>query len=329
MRSETQPSPKATTEYSVVRYGEIEVCWLPELEGGGRGFGQDYLPMVEHLFGHVGRVFELCAGAGCIGFSLLAHGLCDSLALSDINPVAVEAARETVRRNGLDDKVAVHLSDGLAQVPAGESCDLFVANPPFFTDPRVSFLREPWVPAGAGLRSMDPGLKLHRRLYEDLGRFLRPGGSALIQGCSAAQPPQAILPLVEAGGLRHIHTFWQTQTRLPYIYYTWSKRLPASVASDPPVPGEVEVVLREPAREPVRPAADGVHRLVLRNGTGRPLAVDMEMTATSHARPLTEMPSEGEIELPAMALGADRAIVFRDEASGSPLATVEPAAAPR
>jgi hypothetical protein len=47
------------TAYFSVRYGEIDVCWLPELEGGGRTFGQDYLPVVESLFGRVDRVFEL------------------------------------------------------------------------------------------------------------------------------------------------------------------------------------------------------------------------------------------------------------------------------
>lgn len=109
--------------YSTVRYGEIDVCWTPELEGGGMSFGQDYLPVVANLFGHVGRVFEFCAGPGFIGFSLLAHGLCDSLALIDVNPAAVAAARETVRRNGLEDRVTVYLSDGLDGLPADERCD--------------------------------------------------------------------------------------------------------------------------------------------------------------------------------------------------------------
>jgi hypothetical protein len=95
--------------YRRVRYRDIEVVYLPELEGGGIGFGQTFVPIVRELFGKVGRVHEFCAGPGFIGFSLLAHGLCDSLCLSDINPVAVAAARETVRRNRLEDKVSVYL----------------------------------------------------------------------------------------------------------------------------------------------------------------------------------------------------------------------------
>jgi hypothetical protein len=86
--------------YKSVKYHDIETFYRPQLEGGGMGFGQTFVPIVRELFGKVGRVHEFCAGPGFIGFSLLANGLCDSLCLSDINPDAVAAATETVRRNG-------------------------------------------------------------------------------------------------------------------------------------------------------------------------------------------------------------------------------------
>jgi hypothetical protein len=31
-------------------------------------FGQSFLPVIGHLFGRAGRVFELCAGNGCSSF---------------------------------------------------------------------------------------------------------------------------------------------------------------------------------------------------------------------------------------------------------------------
>ncbi len=80
-------------------------------------------------------VCELCSGPGFIGFSLLAHGLRDSLVLTDINPAAVAAAQETVRRNRLEGRVSVYLSDGLDGVPADERWDLVVSNPPHFPTP--------------------------------------------------------------------------------------------------------------------------------------------------------------------------------------------------
>jgi hypothetical protein len=93
--------------YQTVSYGSLAVCYTPELVGGGERYGQDYRAFVAQHLGPVHRVFEWCAGPGFIGFSLLAHGLCRSLCLADINPAAVAACRETVRRNGLADQVTV------------------------------------------------------------------------------------------------------------------------------------------------------------------------------------------------------------------------------
>src|SRR6266705_172000 len=88
--------------YDVVRYGSIDVYYLSRLDGGGLTFGQEFVSVVRERFGRVDRVFEFCSGPGFIGFSLLAHGLCRSLCLSDINPEAVLAGRDTVRRNRLE-----------------------------------------------------------------------------------------------------------------------------------------------------------------------------------------------------------------------------------
>src|SRR6266849_6601347 len=108
------------TNYCTVRYNGINVSYLPHLEGGGMGFGQTYLPVVRALFGKVGRVYEFCAGPGFIGFSLLAHRCCETLCLSDVNPEAVEATKETVRQNKLENRVSVYLSDALDGIPAKE-----------------------------------------------------------------------------------------------------------------------------------------------------------------------------------------------------------------
>ena len=44
-------------------------------------------------------VYEWCAGPAFIGFSLLGHGLAETLCLADINPEAVEACRRTIADN--------------------------------------------------------------------------------------------------------------------------------------------------------------------------------------------------------------------------------------
>src|SRR3981189_3840735 len=103
-------------DYYKVKYGDLSVSSLPLLDGGGMGFGQQYPDVVRtKLGGHVGHVFEYCAGPGFIGFSLLAHGLCDKLTLADINPEAVKAVRATIAENHLEDRAKVYESDCLAQ----------------------------------------------------------------------------------------------------------------------------------------------------------------------------------------------------------------------
>jgi 16S rRNA G1207 methylase RsmC len=116
--------------YSKIRYRDIVVSYQPILDGGGMDFGQEFIWVVEKKFGRVGRLFEFCAGPGFIGFSLLAHGLCDRLTLADINPEAVDACRATVAENGLESRVSVYQSACLDSIPQGEAWDLVVSNPP-------------------------------------------------------------------------------------------------------------------------------------------------------------------------------------------------------
>jgi tRNA1(Val) A37 N6-methylase TrmN6 len=120
----------------------------------------------------VERVHEWCAGAGNIGFALLGPGLCDELSLSDVNPRAIEAMRDTVRRNRLEGRVKVYESDVLKGVPVDERWDLVVGNPPHH---RVGTEAE----YRANIRGNDPGWRLHRQFYATVAQFLKPSGSTL------------------------------------------------------------------------------------------------------------------------------------------------------
>ena len=70
---------------------------------------------------NLGTVFEFCAGPGFIAFALLADGLAHAAVLADVNPIAVECARKTVRENQLSDRVRVHLANGTRGLPASEN----------------------------------------------------------------------------------------------------------------------------------------------------------------------------------------------------------------
>src|SRR5690349_9794644 len=128
-----KPFRRRLRPHSRVRYGDIDVYYKRFLDGGGTGFGQDFLRLFRsRRMPTQARVFEWCAGPGFIGFSLLGFGLCDTLCLADINSDAVRACERTVAYNRLEERVSIYHSDNLDNIPASERWDLVVGNPPHF-----------------------------------------------------------------------------------------------------------------------------------------------------------------------------------------------------
>jgi methylase of polypeptide subunit release factors len=136
------------------------------------------------------RIFEWCAGPGFIGFSLLAHGLAETLCLADINPEAVEACRRTIAQNNLAGQVSVYHSDNLKNLPASEKWDLVVSNPPHFIDD--------WI---GDLRTYDDGWHIHREFFNGVDRFLKPGGVIVLQENNRGSTAETFRPMIEASGL--------------------------------------------------------------------------------------------------------------------------------
>lgn len=264
-----------TATFKIVPYGDIDVCWLPELDGGGMGFGQDFVPIVSGMFGHVDRVCELCAGPGFIGFSLLAHGLCNSLVLVDINPSAVAAAQETIRRNGLEDRVTLYLSDGLKDVSPEERFDLVVSNPPHFVSP---------VGSSPSLLSDDLDWNLHREFYADVARFLTPGGSVLFQENSEGALPEDFLPMIEAGGLETIQTLWYTPNGNATCFYMWIKAKTPGLFADESESAPTLVDLTEPDPGSFKLVGGKARALHLHNQMGR--TVKVRLTDVAGGEPL-------------------------------------------
>lgn len=236
------PGERGLHSYEVETYGPIRVFWTPELNGGGSGYGQQFVPVARLLFGRVGRLFEFCAGPGFIGFAMLAEGLCETLCLADVNPRAVAALRRTVEENELGDRVTVYQSDGLDAIPSTERWDLVVSNPPHFARP-----------AGRGIVSDDPDWALHRRFYAGVGRFLAPAGNVLVQENYVASREDDFLPMIEAGGLVLVDSFMaepEGAGRFNPYYFLRSRRAHRGIVpgSRPPLVLEViagqESVLR-------------------------------------------------------------------------------------
>jgi methylase of polypeptide subunit release factors len=206
-----KPLLRRMRPYSEAAYAGVRVSYKRHLDGGGSTFGQDFVPLLRRRnMPKVQRAFEWCAGPGFIGFSLLAHGLCDTLCLADVNPEAVAACRRTVARNGLESKVAVYQSDNLNDIPASEQWDLVVSNPPHFID------------SGIGqLRYHDPDWRVHRGFFGSIARHLKPGGVVVLQENNAGSTPATFAPMIAAAGLRvvFVRDASPERTRVSRMFY--------------------------------------------------------------------------------------------------------------
>jgi methylase of polypeptide subunit release factors len=192
-----------TTDSGYETFGvkDLRVFYTPALEGGGTGYGQDYVRIVSARFPRQRRIFEWCAGPGFIGFSLIAHGLCDTLCLADVNPRAVAACRRTIEANGLADRVTVYLSDCLDAIPKTERWTLVVGNPPHSGAGRTF----PGLPRPP-LIYRDDGWRIHQRFYGSVGRFLEPDGALLILENGKLSTVETFRGMIGDGGFRIVDT---------------------------------------------------------------------------------------------------------------------------
>jgi hypothetical protein len=184
-------------QYSVVKFDDIAVHFSWDLNGGGFVFAYEFVPVVAQKIGRVHHVFEYCAGPDFIGFALLANNLCHKLTLADVNPKAVEAVRETIRNNQLEDKVTVYQSNCLDQIPASEQWDLVVGYPPWLLSRRNQ----------GDIRLYDRGCLVHEKFYRDIGKHLKPQGSVLFIEGGEYTKPGCFKDMIEHNGLRMIETF--------------------------------------------------------------------------------------------------------------------------
>lgn len=175
-----------------VSFGGIAIRYRAELDGGGTEFGQDFISFF-HARGmpQQERLFEWCCGPAFIGFSLLGNALCRSLCLADINPAAVASCRNTVRVNGLGDRVSVHESDNLKNIPRSEKWDVVVSNPPHFIDQYIG-----------DLRAHDPDWRIHREFFATIGGFLAAGGVVVLQENNRGSTVETFRHMIAQSGLK-------------------------------------------------------------------------------------------------------------------------------
>jgi release factor glutamine methyltransferase len=77
------------------------------------------------------RVVDVGTGSGILALAAARAGATDVVAL-DINPMAVSAATDNSRANGLGDRVTAVCSDLMSALAPDASFDVIISNPPFF-----------------------------------------------------------------------------------------------------------------------------------------------------------------------------------------------------
>ncbi|MBP3981442.1 50S ribosomal protein L3 N(5)-glutamine methyltransferase [Acidovorax sp. JG5] len=112
----------------------------------------------DFLGAHTRRVLDLCTGNGSLAV-LAAMAWPDiEVTGADISPDALAVARINVDRHGLQDRVTLQLSDGLAQLPG--PWDLILCNPPYVNAASMAQLpaeyrAEPTLALAGGADGMD------------------------------------------------------------------------------------------------------------------------------------------------------------------------------
>lgn len=182
----------------------LKVYYQPGMDGGGTWFGQEYVTMVADRYRRrMGVCFEWCAGPGFIGYSLLDHGQCDRLVLADCYQPAVAAAKQTATDpdNRIQDRVKVHQSLTIGDLPETEPFDLVVGNPPHFYHPsdHTTFDR----------LDCDPGWSTHQEFFAHIGDRLTDDGKILLQENWLGSQPDTFRPWIEAAGLQ-ITEWWRS-----------------------------------------------------------------------------------------------------------------------
>jgi ribosomal protein L3 glutamine methyltransferase len=153
------------------------------------------------------RLLDLCCGGGCIGLAVAHYYPNVQVDLLDIDPAALDLARENAEFLGVQDRVNIVKSDIFSAL-GNERYDLILSNPPYVDDEDMAHLpeefhHEPELALGSG----PDGLDLTRKILRHARDYLEDSGLLVVEvgnSWSALEQAYPRLPLTwlefEQGG---------------------------------------------------------------------------------------------------------------------------------
>lgn len=153
-------------------------------------------------------VLDLCTGSGCIGLSLASLVPHARVTLSDASREALEIAKKNMHALGV--KADLRHGDLFAAVGRARF-DLIASNPPYIPRGELAELqKEVQYEPRLALDGGPDGLDFYRRIAEEAGAHLNPGGSIYLE-VGIGQAPAVLellkthLPCLEAGTIRDLN----------------------------------------------------------------------------------------------------------------------------
>jgi release factor glutamine methyltransferase len=148
-------------------------------------------------------VCDLCTGCGCIAIAIAKNCQRAQIVATDISDDALRVAAQNVQKYQLGDRIELLCGDLFEPVTprlAGDKFDLIVCNPPYVSAAEYEALAknvrdyEPKLALFAGA----DGLDICRRVIQESGAFLKPGGVVMLEIGSSQR--QAVKELLEQTG---------------------------------------------------------------------------------------------------------------------------------
>lgn len=175
------------------------------LDSGGSTHRYDFAKVLaKYGKSQYSHAFEWCAGAGFIGYDLMARGFYNKISFSDYYDVAIQQCLSTADKNNLSNNVVGYVTPVISNIPITVKWDLVVANPPHVFDEEnfIKFHRQenPNDPLFENVLRLiiDQDFDIHREFFTNISSRLEPDADLFI---SENGIHSEIIDMAKQGGL--------------------------------------------------------------------------------------------------------------------------------